>query len=181
MQTAGKKHTEFVVYIRQAKKAFEGEQQKTPFVSMNEVDADFCRGFLRFLATAKNNHVKKLVKAVGIEKKVSFHCTRHLQSSFLLKTKDLQKVAVWWLTIRKRAKFHIFHLLALNQKNAFLYCKVNSNLSKLQNNTLKNKEKHPKIWSKYEKLFWNHRKYLLSIIWMQANCTIVSAVSASNS
>jgi len=31
------------------------QQEKILYLAMNEVDADFCRGFLRFLSTAKNS------------------------------------------------------------------------------------------------------------------------------
>lgn len=31
------------------------QQENTLYLAMNEVDADFCRGFLRFLSTAKNS------------------------------------------------------------------------------------------------------------------------------
>lgn len=52
------------------------EQQKTPYISMNEVDADFCRGFLRFLATAKNS-----VCTIN-ERTISPGCAHHHQAVF---------------------------------------------------------------------------------------------------
>ena len=52
------------------------EQQKTPYISMSEVDADFCRGFLRFLATAKNS-----VCTIN-ERKISPGCAHHHQAVF---------------------------------------------------------------------------------------------------
>ena len=52
------------------------EQQKTPYISMSEVDADFCRGFLRFLATAKNS-----VCTIN-ERTISPGCAHHHQAVF---------------------------------------------------------------------------------------------------
>ena len=52
------------------------EQQKTPYISMSEVDADFCRGFLQFLATAKNS-----VCTIN-ERTISPGCAHHHQAVF---------------------------------------------------------------------------------------------------
>ena len=52
------------------------EQQKTPYIPMSEVDADFCRGFLRFLATAKNS-----VCTIN-ERTISPGCAHHHQAVF---------------------------------------------------------------------------------------------------
>ena len=52
------------------------EQQKTPYISMSEVDADFCRGFLQFLATATNS-----VCTIN-ERTISPGCAHHHQAVF---------------------------------------------------------------------------------------------------
>lgn len=43
--------------------------------------------------------LKKWIEAAGIKKHITFHCLRHIQSSFILKTNNLQRFAAWLLTI----------------------------------------------------------------------------------
>ena len=50
------------------------QQEKTLYLAMNEVDADFCRGFLRFLSTAKNS-----VCTVNA-RSISHGCAHHHQA-----------------------------------------------------------------------------------------------------
>ena len=40
-----------------------------------------------------NKRIKAVAKKCGIEKPISFHRRRHVNSSYLLKTKDLQEMS----------------------------------------------------------------------------------------
>lgn len=51
------------------------EQEGLSYIGMNEVDQDFCRGFLRFLETAKNGVVKKKEGRI-----ISKSCAHHHQA-----------------------------------------------------------------------------------------------------
>lgn len=50
-------------------------QEKLEYVCMNEVNENFCRGFLQFLATAKNGVVKKQEGRI-----ISEGCAHHHQA-----------------------------------------------------------------------------------------------------
>ena len=51
------------------------EQEGLSYIGMNEIDQDFCRGFLRFLETAKNNVAKKQK-----DRTISKGCAHHHQA-----------------------------------------------------------------------------------------------------
>lgn len=68
--------------------------------------------------------LKKMIKECGISKDISFHCTRHINSSYLLKTKNLQRLSACQVTIWKPAGFSILQCSASIKRTLFSFAKV---------------------------------------------------------
>lgn len=68
--------------------------------------------------------VKRWVKRAGIDKHISWHCARHITLSYSLKTRDLQRLSAWQVTIWKPAGFSILQCSASIKRTLFSFAKV---------------------------------------------------------
>ena len=71
-----------------------------------------------------NRHLKTIAKEAGIDKTVTFHGLRHITFSYPLKTRNLQILSAWQVTIRKLASFSILQCSALIKRTLFSCAKV---------------------------------------------------------
>ena len=71
-----------------------------------------------------NSYLKEIADLCLIKKNLTTHCSRHINSSYLLKTKNLQRLSAWQVTIWKPASFSILQCSASIKRTLFSFAKV---------------------------------------------------------
>ena len=71
-----------------------------------------------------NDYLKEIATVCGINKKITYHVARHITFSYSLKTRNLQRLSAWQVTIWKPAGFSILQCSASIKRTLLSFAKV---------------------------------------------------------